>query len=274
MQLIPCYSTAIGTFIFDSRLGLLDDPPRDEPERFVKATQDFLHYTQELRSGPPFYKIMETPAWKGFCKASDFLIEAGKKYVEEKEKQLSERAAKEVDIPDKRGSLLEHMFTKGELAPEEIIIQATELLMGEWILRPKRVNGLCTFWQKHPDIQQKLYSEIASVLNADEPVTADQLVESSISESMSKRSYKIVPFYICKTIESLSKDLVLGGYLVPAGTIVQMNLYIQGRSELYFKNATQFQPERWLRDAGKHFHPFASLPFGFGPRMCPGMDGK
>ena len=105
MQLIPCYSTAIGTFIFDSRLGLLDDPPRDEPERFVKATQDFLHYTQELRSGPPFYKIMETPAWKGFCKASDFLIEAGKKYVEEKEKQLSERAAKEVDIPDKRGTV-------------------------------------------------------------------------------------------------------------------------------------------------------------------------
>lgn len=41
-------------------------------------------------------------------------------------------------------------------------------------------------------------------------------------------------------------------------------------SERYFKNAEQFMPERWLEKNEKHGHAFASLPFGFGKRMCLG----
>ncbi|KAF4522679.1 hypothetical protein B566_EDAN010460 [Ephemera danica] len=50
---------------------------------------------------------------------------------------------------------------------------------------------------------------------------------------------------------------------------------ISSRMEKYFPKAEDFIPERWLREgdggpAAASHHPFASLPFGHGPRMCPG----
>ncbi|KAJ8303364.1 hypothetical protein KUTeg_019760 [Tegillarca granosa] len=43
--------------------------------------------------------------------------------------------------------------------------------------------------------------------------------------------------------------------------------------ERFFERAKEYIPERWLRDdTGKrNFHPFSTLPFGFGPRSCIGQ---
>jgi cytochrome P450 len=43
--------------------------------------------------------------------------------------------------------------------------------------------------------------------------------------------------------------------------------------EKYCPEADKFIPERWLKNEpqySKRPHPFASLPFGYGPRMCIG----
>lgn len=47
----------------------------------------------------------------------------------------------------------------------------------------------------------------------------------------------------------------------------------------YFPRSNEFIPERWLKscpahdlpaDVTRNHHPFASLPFGYGKRMCLG----
>jgi cytochrome P450 len=41
--------------------------------------------------------------------------------------------------------------------------------------------------------------------------------------------------------------------------------------EEYVKDAESFNPSRWLKGAeDQKLHPFASLPFGYGARMCLG----
>jgi cytochrome P450 len=49
--------------------------------------------------------------------------------------------------------------------------------------------------------------------------------------------------------------------------------------DAHYPQADQFIPERWLRDEkiecpvrrAHETHPFVYLPFGHGPRACPGM---
>ena len=48
------------------------------------------------------------------------------------------------------------------------------------------------------------------------------------------------------------------------------NSYLSGRSEELFKFPLEFKPERWLNEDVGKIHPFASLPFGVGTRMCLG----
>ena len=59
------------------------------------------------------------------------------------------------------------------------------------------------------------------------------------------------------------------GYTIPAGTVCAFNYFGLSFDPRYFKDPTVFNPDRWSHDSDK-IHPFASLPFGFGPRGCYG----
>jgi cytochrome P450 len=48
---------------------------------------------------------------------------------------------------------------------------------------------------------------------------------------------------------------------------------VTGNMEQYVNRAAEFLPERWLKSPGDslyRIHPFASLPYGHGARMCLG----
>lgn len=46
---------------------------------------------------------------------------------------------------------------------------------------------------------------------------------------------------------------------------------VTGNMEEYVTDAKTFKPARWLKDFGnENLHPFASLPYGYGARMCLG----
>ena len=53
-------------------------------------------------------------------------------------------------------------------------------------------------------------------------------------------------------------------------TTIVVPYYAMGRDTRYFSNPEEYNPDRWDRDLKEH-HPFASLPFGFGPRACYGI---
>ena len=66
------------------------------------------------------------------------------------------------------------------------------------------------------------------------------------------------------------KDVVIGGFLIPAGsTVVRAGSFTQMDPEM-FPEPEKFIPERWLR-GNKQRHnadSFANIPFGHGARSA------
>jgi cytochrome P450 len=64
----------------------------------------------------------------------------------------------------------------------------------------------------------------------------------------------------------------IGGYEIPADTIILLNIYEAHRMPEFWPEPEQFNPHRFLPEPVKERPRHAYLPFGFGPRQCIGRD--
>lgn len=92
------------------------------------------------------------------------------------------------------------------------------------------------------------------------------------------RLHPPIPMIARKSIQ----DCKINGYTIPANTLLFVNMWSIGRDPKYWRNPSQFQPERFLQSCnedddvtssidirGQHFQ---LLPFGAGRRSCPGIS--
>jgi len=55
-------------------------------------------------------------------------------------------------------------------------------------------------------------------------------------------------------------------------TSIMMPILMLSNLEKCYPQADKFIPERWIKEDPQYYkaHPYVTLPFGFGPRMCIG----
>lgn len=95
-----------------------------------------------------------------------------------------------------------------------------------------------------------------------------KLLDAFINEALRLRG--AAPFIFLQA----GQDTTLGDLSIPRGTPLIMLLRRAATRPEAFDEAMQFDPDRWLvggRDARRHANHH-SLPFGAGPRMCPGRS--
>jgi cytochrome P450 len=66
------------------------------------------------------------------------------------------------------------------------------------------------------------------------------------------------------------EDDELGGYHIPAHTIIFWSQYVVHRHPDFWENPEQFQPLRFSPEEVQTRHSCAYIPFSNGPRMCIG----
>ena len=112
--------------------------------------------------------------------------------------------------------------------------------------------------------------EIAEVMGADSvPATfetASRLVYAGAVANETMRHRPVAPVLMLEA----NQTCLLGDIEVPKGTGVTVLVRPQVLDDANFKDARAFRPERWLPGAAAPHDPSVHMPFGSGPRLCPG----
>jgi cytochrome P450 len=66
------------------------------------------------------------------------------------------------------------------------------------------------------------------------------------------------------------RDVELGGFVVPAGTVLALSPFVIQRDARFWPDPLRFRPERFTADAKAERPRFAYFPFGGGARSCIG----
>ena len=114
---------------------------------------------------------------------------------------------------------------------------------------------------------------IAFSAAADFEASMDQLAELDFVEACIHETMRLKPVAPVIGLQAL-RDTVVGDVLVPRDGVIINIMRRDSVSDRHTPRAASFEPERWLVDGASGAigtHPKrTSMPFGAGPRICPG----
>jgi cytochrome P450/nitrite reductase/ring-hydroxylating ferredoxin subunit len=125
----------------------------------------------------------------------------------------------------------------------------------------------------HPEEVSALRSELESVLgDAPVPRTLEETNRLDVASAIANEAMRLKPVAPLNFAQA-NHDTVLGDVEIPKDTTVVLLHKVPQTSARHFTDPQVFRPQRWLRNAARAAHdPAAFMPFGSGPRICPGRS--
>jgi cytochrome P450 len=196
------------------------------------------------------------------------------------------RLAASSELRAKPGNLLEVLVAAQEKDDEgpsddEIAANVMTLLLAGEDTTANTISYMTHFLMEYPNVQAAVQEEVDQVIGTadqpwQDPTTPDKLryIEAFAHEAM-----RCKPVAGHVTFLEPNEDVQIQDVLVPKGTpILALNAHL-GTQEENFGQANEFRPERWLQasaDSAEErtttHNPRAFMPFGAGPRLCPGRQ--
>ncbi|PRQ30451.1 putative cytochrome P450 [Rosa chinensis] len=118
------------------------------------------------------------------------------------------------------------------------------------------------------DAVLKEQMEIAESKAEGELLNWDDLQKMKYSWSVACEALRLLP-PILGTFREAITDFAYEGYMIPKGMKLHWNMYATHKNPEYFPDPEKFDPSRFQ---GQGPAPYSYVPFGGGPRMCPGKE--
>ncbi|CAN0872299.1 Cytochrome P450 83B1 [Linum grandiflorum] len=130
-----------------------------------------------------------------------------------------------------------------------------------------------TYLMKNPIKMRKAQEEVRCAIGKKGFVNEQDIQQLSYLKAVVKETMRLqpaVPFLVPR--ESI-ENCNLGGYVIPAKTVIYLNAWAIGRDpEAWGENPEEFKPERFIGNSiDVKGVDFELIPFGGGRRICPGI---
>ncbi|KAK7086329.1 hypothetical protein SK128_002128 [Halocaridina rubra] len=259
---------SVSLVALNRRMGCLDPNLTNdsEPMSLIKHINNINDALNDTEFSAQLWRIYPNAAYRKLQKSHDkFLRIVDQNIQETGARLLAKKPNSEDDV-----TLIETLLLTNGLTRKDVVTLILDMLLAGIDTTAHTIAFALYLLAKNPDCQAKLQEEVDKVLDHKGPITAKHLGQLFYLKAVLKESLRHFPLFTFN-VRILQKDTVLSGYLVPKGFLaLTLNMLI-GHDEKYFPRAKEFIPDRWLRHKPLGaIHPYASLPFGLGTRMCIG----
>ncbi|XP_064361586.1 cytochrome P450 11B, mitochondrial-like [Dromaius novaehollandiae] len=247
--------------LYGERLGLLEETPAAEAQRFIGAVETMLRTTLPLLFVPPgLLRCLDHRLWRDHMAAWDAIFQHADKSIQNIYQEFC------LGRPRKYSGIMAELLLQAELPLDSIKANITEFTAGG--VDTTAMPLLFTLFElaRNPAVQGALRQEIRAAETGGPRELSAVLSALPLLRAALKETLRLYPVGI--TVQRYpTKDVVLHDYRVPAGTLCQVALYAMGRSPAVFSSPERYDPARWL---SKDENSFKALAFGFGARQCIG----
>ncbi|XP_049271988.1 probable cytochrome P450 49a1 [Rhipicephalus sanguineus] len=259
---------SIASITADVALCCLKHPfdPASDGAAILDDIKEAFTCLQKLGYRFPYFHYLRTPTWRRFENAMDDLTANNILRIDE------------TALIASKDSVIGNIGERGGRSEPPLAGGSIELRLGavysSGLIFQTAFATTCLLFRlaKDQDAQKKVRQEVqAAVQEKSGFIVPEQLENMPFLKACLKESLRLSP-PAPRIYRLLDHDVVMSGYVVPAGVPIFIDYYVSGRIPENFGNPELFLPERWLKTQRGDLHSdrYASLPFSFGPRMCPG----
>ena len=224
----------------------------------------------------PYWRYFRLPKDRELDRALDRIRER----VDEIIREARERMRADPALSTAPTNFLEAIIAAREVkglgvSDEDIFANVGTLLLAGEDTTAHTIAWTLSCFLRHPEHFARARAEVdaalapAAAVEEMEQTARFPFLDACVNEAM--RLKPVAPLNGLQPVE----DVEILGHLIPRETIVMaLNRHLATRDE-HFGHATRFDPERWLASEAERSCPHdtsAFLPFGAGPRFCPGRN--
>ena len=181
---------------------------------------------------------------------------------------ISERRERGIEKGDILSTLMSGRNEAESMSDREVRDEVATLIEAGHITLSSVLTWVWFLLAANSTAEEKLHAEVDEVLSGRPPVFEDlpRLPYTNMVLLESMRLYSPVWVMTRRALH----DYEVGGYILPAGSILLMSQHVMHRDRRYYAQPDRFDPERWSLETNGNRPQFSYFPFGGGPRRCIG----
>ncbi|XP_050211709.1 cytochrome P450 81Q32-like [Mercurialis annua] len=239
-----------------------DETNAEEGRRFRKIVTDFEECFEMIYIGD----VIPSLKWTDFGRSAKKYMNLGQRFD-----SFLQGLVDEHHMDKNRDTMINHLLAMQESDPHSYSDEIIKGLIQVLFLGGAETSGVTIEWAfinllNNPRVLKKLKEEIDTKIGEDRLIEESDLPNLSYLQNVISENFRLCPVSPVLAHKS-SEDCTIGGFDVPANTMLFANAWAMHRDPTVWDDPTSFKPERFENNGDQRFK---LLAFGQGRRSCPG----